>query len=61
VARSQRCTCGHLKFGKARGDGGQCAAVEAIEGSRGEFGRVGRQWRAVDGVLARDGNGDVYL
>jgi hypothetical protein len=34
---------GHPKSSEPRGDGGQCAAVEATQGSREEFGRVGRR------------------
>jgi hypothetical protein len=58
TARSRRRARGHSKSGEARGDGGQCAAVGATQGSREEFGRVGRRRELAEGCAHRvRGNG----
>jgi hypothetical protein len=48
---------GHLKYGEARGDRDQCAAIGATQWFREEFGRVGRRWELA-GARARGGGGN---
>jgi hypothetical protein len=57
AARPQRYAHGHADSGEARGGGGQCAAMEALLGSREEVGMVGRRRKLAE-ARAHGGGGN---
>jgi hypothetical protein len=59
AVRSRRCARCGSGSGEARGDGGQCSAMEVTPESREEVGRVGRRRELAEARARGSGNGGL--